>query len=62
MSGPRDRSPVRDLERVFAPATPLAGLIAPRTLLLRAPRGGFSMLARCLGPAATFQTRARRIR
>jgi len=26
-----------------------------------APRGGFAKLARCIGPAATFRTRARRI-
>jgi hypothetical protein len=49
------------IERVFPPAAPLAGLIAPRSLLLRAPRGGFAELARCIGPAATFQPRARRI-
>jgi hypothetical protein len=49
------------IERVFPPAAPLAGLIAPRSLLLRAPRGGFAKLARCIGPAPAFQTRARRI-
>jgi hypothetical protein len=54
-------SPESLLERVFPPAAPLAGLIAPRRLLLRAPRGGFRNLARCIGPAATLKTRARRI-
>jgi hypothetical protein len=49
------------IERVFPPAAPLAGLIAPRGLLLRAPRGSFRALARCIGPAATLRTRARRI-
>jgi hypothetical protein len=49
------------IERIFPAAAPLAGLIAPRGLLLRAPRGGFQMLARCIGPAATLKTRARRI-
>ncbi len=49
------------LERVFPPAAPLAGLIAPRDVLLRAPRRGFQKRARCIGPAATFRTRARRI-
>jgi hypothetical protein len=54
-------APESFLERIFPPAAPLAGLIAPRGLLLHAPRGGFRKLARCIGPAATFQTRARRI-
>jgi hypothetical protein len=54
-------APESFIERVFPAAAPLAGLIAPRGLLLRAPRGGFAKLARCIGPAATFQTRARRI-
>ncbi|MGH6852433.1 MAG: hypothetical protein ACREDJ_04385, partial [Methylocella sp.] len=54
-------SPESFIERVFPPAAPLAGLIAPRRLLLRAPRGGFQKLARCMVPAATFHTRARRI-
>ena len=49
------------IERIFPSAAPLAGLIAPRGLLLRAPCGGFQKLARCIGPATTFQTRARRI-
>jgi hypothetical protein len=49
------------IERVFPPAAPLAGLIAPRGVLLRAPRGGFQELARGIGPAPAFQTRARRI-
>jgi hypothetical protein len=54
-------APESFIERIFPPAAPLAGLIAPRGLLLRAPRGGFAKLARCLGPAPAFQTRARRI-
>ncbi|MGH6850711.1 MAG: transposase [Methylocella sp.] len=54
-------APESFIERVFPPAAPLAGLIAPRSLLLRAPRGGFQKLARCIVPAATFHTRARRI-
>ena len=54
-------APESFLERVFPPAAPLAGLIAPRGLLLRSPRGGFQKLARCIGPAATLKTRARRI-
>jgi hypothetical protein len=49
------------IDRVFPAAAPLAGLIAPRSLLLRAPRGGFRKLARYVGPAATLRTRARRI-
>jgi hypothetical protein len=54
-------SPESFLERIIPAAAPLAGLIAPRRLLLRAPRGGFRNLARCIGPAATLKTRARRI-
>jgi hypothetical protein len=49
------------IERIFPPAAPLAGLIAPRGLLLRVPRGGFQKVAGGIGPAATFRTRARRI-
>jgi hypothetical protein len=49
------------LERIFLSLAPVAGLIAPRGLLLCAPRGGFQMFARCIGPATSFQTRARRI-
>jgi hypothetical protein len=54
-------SPESFLERMIPAAAPLAGLIAPRRLLLRAPRGSFRKLARCIGPAATLKTRARRI-
>jgi hypothetical protein len=54
-------APESFLERVFLSLAPVAGLIAPRELILRAPRGVFPKLARCIGPAATFQTRARRI-
>jgi hypothetical protein len=54
-------APENIIERIFPAAAPLAGLIAPRGILMRAPRGGFRKLARCIGPAVTFQTRARRI-
>jgi len=49
------------LERLFPPTAPVAGLIAPRDLLLRAPGGGFATLARYIAPSTTFRTRARRI-
>jgi hypothetical protein len=48
-------------ERIFPSLAPVAGLIASRDSILRAPRGGFQGLARCIGPAATLRTRARRI-
>ena len=48
-------------ERIFPALAPIAGLIASRDSMLRAPRGDFQKLARCIGPATTFQTRARRI-
>ena len=48
-------------ERIFPSLAPVAGLIASRDSILRAPRGGFRKLARCIVPAATFRTRARRI-
>ncbi|MDQ6702424.1 MAG: transposase [Pseudomonadota bacterium] len=54
-------APESFLERVFPSLAVIAGLIASRDSMLRAPRGGFRKLARCIGPAATFQTRARRI-
>jgi hypothetical protein len=54
-------APESFLERVFPSLAALAGLIASRDLMLRAPRGGFRKLARCMGPAATLKTRARRI-
>ena len=54
-------APERFIERVFPAAAPLAGLIAPLGLLLRAPRGGFSNLASFVAPSTAFQTRARRI-
>jgi hypothetical protein len=53
--------PERFIERVFPTAAPLAGLIAPRGLLLRAPRGGFAKLAGFVAPATVFRARARRI-
>jgi hypothetical protein len=54
-------APESFLERVFPSLAAIAGLIASRDSMLRAPRGGFQKLARCIGPAATLQTRARRI-
>ncbi|MFZ0496192.1 MAG: transposase [Methylocella sp.] len=54
-------APESFLERVFLSLAPVAGLIAPRHLMLHAPRGGFRKLARCIGPAATLKTRALRI-
>ena len=54
-------APESILERVYPSLAPIAGLIASRDSMLRAPRGGFRMLARCIGPATAFQTRARRI-
>jgi hypothetical protein len=54
-------APESFLERVFLSLAPVAGLIASRNRMLGAPRGGFAELARCIGPAATFRTRARRI-
>jgi hypothetical protein len=54
-------APENFFERIFPPLAPVAGLIASRHLMLRAPRGGFAKLARCIGPAATFHARARRI-
>ncbi|WP_051335398.1 hypothetical protein [Methylocapsa acidiphila] len=47
-------------ERLFPDRAPLAGLIAPRELYLRAPATGFPGLARAIGPAAAFRARARR--
>jgi hypothetical protein len=54
-------APESFLERIFLAQAPVAGLIASRDRMLGAPRGGFAKLARCIGPAATFRTRARRI-
>ncbi len=54
-------TPESFLERVFPSLAAIAGLIASRDSMLRAPRGGFQRLARCIGPAATFRTHARRI-
>jgi hypothetical protein len=54
-------APESFLERVFLSLAPAAGLIAPRYLMLRAPRGGFSNLASFVAPSTAFQTRARRI-
>ncbi len=54
-------APESFLERVFPSLAAIAGLIASRDLMLRAPRGGFAKLVGWIGPVATFQTRARRI-
>jgi hypothetical protein len=54
-------APESFFERVFPSLAAVAGLIASRDRMLGAPRGGFAELARCIGPAATFRTRARRI-
>ena len=54
-------APESFLERIFLSLAPVAGLIAPRHLMLRAPRGGFSNLASFVAPSTVFQTRARRI-
>jgi len=55
-------SPENFFERLFPARAPVVGLIAPRALLLKAPRGRFSKLVRTLAPAASFQCSARRIR
>lgn len=49
------------LERIFPSLAPIAGLIASRDLMLRAPLGGFPKLAGFVAPATTFHVRARRI-
>ena len=54
-------APESFLERIFPSLAPVAGLIASRDSILRTPRGGFQMLARCIGPAANLKTAARRI-
>jgi hypothetical protein len=54
-------APESFLEWVFLSLAPVAGLIAPHHLMLRAPRGGFSNLASFVAPSTAFQTRARRI-
>jgi hypothetical protein len=54
-------APENFLERVFPALAPVAGLIASRDLMLRAPRGGFVNLAGFVAPSTAFHTRARRI-
>lgn len=54
-------APENLLERLFPGLAPLAGLIAPRDLCLRAPKDRFAALAHFVGPATTLRTRARRI-
>jgi hypothetical protein len=69
-SGSKDRQttaclrcvPETFLERLFPRLAPVAGLIASRDVMLRAPRGGFAALVRGIGTAETLHTRARRIR
>jgi hypothetical protein len=53
--------PENFLERIFPELAPLAGLISPRDLCLRAPAGRFGALANFIDPATTLRTRARRI-
>ena len=55
-------SPESFFERLFPTCAPVAGLIAPRDLLLKVPRGGFGPLVRALAPANSFHSVARRIR
>jgi hypothetical protein len=54
-------APESFLEWIFPPLAAIAGLIASRDLMLRAPRGGFINLAGFVAPATAFHTRARRI-
>ena len=54
-------APENLIERLFPGVAPLAGLIAPRDLCLRAPKGRFATLAHFVDPATTLRTRARRI-
>ncbi|MGH6800319.1 MAG: transposase [Methylocella sp.] len=54
-------APESFFERIFLSLAPVAGLIAPRHLMLRAPRGGFAKLAGFVAPSTAFHTRARRI-
>ncbi|MGQ0443575.1 MAG: transposase [Beijerinckiaceae bacterium] len=54
-------APESFLERVFPALAPIAGLIANRDLMLRAPRGGFLDLAGFVAPSTLLRTRARRI-
>jgi hypothetical protein len=54
-------APESILERIFLSLAPVAGLIASRRLMLRAPRGGFQRLAGFVAPSTAFHTRARRI-
>jgi hypothetical protein len=69
-SGSKDRQataclrcvPETFLERLFPRLAPVAGLIASRDVMLRAPRGGFAKIASFVAPATTFHARARRIR
>ncbi|MCI0598762.1 MAG: hypothetical protein L0Y50_07050 [Beijerinckiaceae bacterium] len=49
------------LERLFSALAPVAGIIASREFLPRMQRGGFQDMARNVGSATTFRTRARRI-
>lgn len=49
------------LERLFPRLAPLAGLIAPRDLCLRAPSGTFRTLARHVGKAPALRSVARRV-
>jgi hypothetical protein len=48
-------------ERLFPSLAPVAGLIASRDLMLRAPHGGFARLAGFIAPSPTFHAGARRV-
>lgn len=49
------------LERLFPRLTPVAALIAPRDVLLRAPQKSFGRLAGYAASGRTFDTRAREL-
>lgn len=53
--------PEHFFERLFPSIAPMAGLIAPRDLLLAAPAGGFAALARFVAPKTLFRAKARRV-
>jgi len=54
-------APEQFLERLFPRIAPLAGLIAPRDLCLRAPSGTFQGLVHHVGKAAVLRSVARRV-
>jgi hypothetical protein len=54
-------APEKFVERLFPRLAPVAALIAPRELCLRAPAGRFDALVHFVNPAITLRTRARRV-